>query len=123
MLRKVIAASFVLVLSVGVVFADEIRGVITKVDGNKITFAETKGKGQKGDEQTLTTTKDVKVVKGKFNKESKTVEAGDEIEGGLTSKTFTNISEKGVRALIVTKDNKITEIRVMQGRGGKKDKQ
>jgi hypothetical protein len=119
MLRKVIAASFVLVLSVGVVFADELRGVITKVDGNKITFYESKGKGQKGEEQTFTAAKKVKVVQGKFNKETKSVEAGDELEGGLTNKRFTNISEKGVRALIVTEGKKITEIRVF-GRGKKK---
>ena len=120
MLRKVIAASFVLVLSVGVLFAEELRGVITKVDGNKITFVEIKGKGQKGDEQTLTAAKNVKVVKGKFNKDTKSVEAGDELEGGLNHKMFSNISEKGVRALIVTEGKKITEIRVF-GRGKKKN--
>ncbi|HTU90606.1 MAG TPA: hypothetical protein VMF69_11070, partial [Gemmataceae bacterium] len=102
MLRKVIAASLVLVLSVGVVFADEIRAVITKVEGNKVTFAETKGKGQKGEEQTLTVAKDAKIVKGVFNKENKTIDAGDPLEGGLKHKMFTDISEKGVRALIIT---------------------
>lgn len=117
MLRKVIAASLVLVLSVGVVFADEIRAVIIKVEGNKVTFAEMKGKGQRGDEQTLPVAKKVKVVKGKFNKETKTVDAGDELPGGLKHDMFTNIGEKGVRALIVTDDKKITEIRVF---GGKK---
>lgn len=120
MLRKVIAASFVLVLSVGVMFADELRGVITKVDGNKITFAERKGK-EKGEEQTFTAAKDVKVVNGKFNKDTKSVEAGDELEGGLKHKMFTNISEKGVRAMIVTDGKKITEIRVFKGRGKKKE--
>lgn len=119
MLRKVIAASLVLVLSVGVMFADELRGVITKVDGNKITFAERKGK-EKGEEQTFTAAKNVKVVKGKFNRETKSVEAGEELEGGLNHKMFTNISEKGVRAMIVTEGKKITEIRVF-GRGKKKN--
>jgi hypothetical protein len=123
MLRKVIAASLVLVLSVGVVFADEIRAVITKVEGNKITFAEMKGKGQKGDEQTLPVAKSVKIVKGKFNRETKTFEAGDELPGGLKHKMFTDIPEKGVRALIVTEGNKVTEIRVFGGKGGGKKKQ
>ncbi|HEY7326737.1 MAG TPA: hypothetical protein VH592_03800 [Gemmataceae bacterium] len=120
MLRKVLAASLVVVLSVGVAFADEIRAVITKVEDGKVTFAESKGKGEKGDEQTLPVAKNVKVVKGKFNKETKTVEAGDELPGGLKHKMFTEISEKGVRALIVTEDKKITEIRVF---GGGKKKQ
>jgi hypothetical protein len=73
MLRKVIAASLVLVLSVGVVLADEIRAVITKVDGNKVTFAERKGKGERGEEQTLPVAPNVKIVQGKFNKETKCV--------------------------------------------------
>ncbi len=120
MLRKVIAASLVLGLSVGVCFAGQFRGLITKVDGNKVTFTEMKGKGQKGDEHTLTVAKDVKVVKGMFNKETKKVEAGDAIEGGLKSKAFTSIGEKGVPATIITDDDKkITEIRVMQRRGKK----
>ncbi len=121
MLRKVFAASIVLVLGAGIAFADEIRAVITKVDGNKVTFAPTKGKGQKGDEQTLTAASNVKVVKGKFNKETKKAEAGDDIEGGLKHKMFSNISDKGVRAVIVTDNNKITEIRVLGGGKKKKD--
>jgi hypothetical protein len=120
MLRKVVGAAVILVLFVGVAFAEEIQAVITKVDGNKVTFAPTKGKGKKGDEQTLPVATGVKVVKGKFNKETKTVEAGDAIADGIKDKVFSDISEKGVRALIVTdSDNKkITEIRVL--RGGKK---
>lgn len=122
MLRKVIAASLVLVLSVGVVLADEIRAVITKVEGNKVTFAERKGKGQKGEEQTLPVAKNVKVVKGKFNRETKSFEAGDELPGGLKNKRFSDIPERGVGALIVTDGKKITEIRVFGGKGKGKGK-
>ena len=119
MLRKVIAASLVLVLSVGVVFADEIRGVITKVEGNKVTFAPTK-KGEKGAEQTLPVAKDLKVSRWKFDKETKKAESVGAIEEGLKHKMFSNIGEKGIRATIVTDaDNKnITEIRVF----GKRNK-
>lgn len=121
MLRKVIGAALVLVLSAGFVFADEIRAVITKVDGGKVTFTPRKGK-EKGDEQTLPVAKDVKVVRGKFNKETKKVEVGDPIDEGLKHKMFSDISEKGIPAVIVTdSDNKkITEIRVF-GRGKKKE--
>lgn len=120
MLRKVVAASLILVFCVGVTFADELFGRITKVEGNKVTFTPFKGK-EKGEEQTFTVSKNVKVVKGKFNKETKSVEAGDELEGGLKHKMFKDIGEKGIFAQIVTDDNKIKEIRVMQRKGKKKE--
>jgi hypothetical protein len=121
MLRKIAGAMIVLVFCVGIMMADEIRAIIIKVDGDKVTFSENKGKGERGPEQTLTVSDKVKVVKGKFNKETKKLEAGDDIENGLKNEMFTSIGEKGVGAVIVTDDNKkITEIRV---KGKKKDKQ
>jgi hypothetical protein len=136
MLRKVVSAFVVLALCVGFTLAEEVRVFITKVDGDKITYQENlskggkggKGKVEKGPEKTLPVTSTVKVVKGKFNMETKKLEAGDPIEKGLKDDTFTKIdAEKGVQATIVTDaDNKnITEIRVGGGRGGKnkKDKQ
>jgi hypothetical protein len=124
MLRKVVCAAFVLVLCVGFTLADEIGALITKVDGDKVTFTEMKGFGkdaEKGKTHTLPVAKDVKVVKGKFNKETMKMEAGEAIEGGLKDKMFTEIGEKGVRATVITdKDNKtITEIRafVFKGKG------
>jgi hypothetical protein len=115
MLRKVLAASLVLVLSAGVVFADEIRAVITKVEGHKITFSKIEGKGKdfkKGEEQTLPVAKDVKVLR--------MVKKGEEpepLEGGLKNKMFKDIPEKGLFARITTEENKITEIRVFRFRG------
>jgi hypothetical protein len=125
MLRKVVGTAVVLVLCVGVALADEIRAVITKVEGDKVTFAEAKGKGEKGPEKTLPVADNVKVVKGKFNKETKKVEVGDEIDKGLKNDMFSKIGEKGMGAMIVTDaDNKkITEIRVFGGGKKKKDKQ
>ena len=119
MLRRVVSAMVVLGFVVGVAMADEIRAIIIKVDGDKVTFAENKGKGERGDEKTLPVSDKVKVVKGKFNPETKKLEAGDKIDNGLKNELFTKIGDKGLRALIVTdKDNKrITEIRVG---GGKK---
>jgi hypothetical protein len=117
-----IGAGILMVLCVGMTMADEIRAVITKVEGDKVTFAENKGKGEKGEEKTLPVDEKVKVVKGNFNKEAKKVEAGEAIEGGLKAEQFNKIGEKGVRALIITdaENKKITEIRVM---GGGKNKQ
>jgi hypothetical protein len=119
MLRKVIGAALVLVLSAGFVFADEIRAVITKVEGNKVTFAPIEGKGKdakKGPEKTLPVSKDLKVVGMKRNPDTKKFEPGDAIEGGLKAKMFSEISEKGVGGMIVTDDDNktIKEIRVFQ---------
>jgi hypothetical protein len=121
MLRKVFCAVTILALAVGFSLAEEIRAVITKVDGKNITFAEYKGKGEKGSEQTLPVADNVKIVKGKYNQETKKLEPGDALESGLKNEVFSKIDEKGLRATIVTdSDNKkIAEIRV--GGGRKKD--
>src|SRR5258708_39556344 len=113
MLRRVVGAVIVLGLFIGVTMADEIRAIIIKVDGDKVTFAENKGKGERGEEKTLPVTDKGKVVKGKFDKETKKLEAGDVIENGLKNELFTKIGEKGLGALSITdKDNKnIAEIR------------
>ena len=125
MLRKVVGAVVLLFLCLGLAMAEEIRAIITKVEGDKITFAENKGKGEKGPEKTLPVASKVKVVKGKFNKDTKQIEAGDEIEKGLKDEMFSKdkIGEKGLQALIVTDaDNKkITEIRVTAKGKKKKD--
>jgi hypothetical protein len=123
MLRKVVGAVVVLVLFVGVTLADEIMAAISKVEGGKVTFTEMKGKEKVGEAKTMPVADKVKVVKGKFDKDTMKVTAGDDIEDGLKNKMFSEIGEKGVRAQIVTdKDNKtITEIRILGG-GKKKDK-
>src|SRR5688572_22957722 len=94
MFRRVVCALFVLGVAVGITLSAEMRGVITKVEGNKITFAEMKGK-EKSPEKTYTVADNVKVFKGKFNKDTKKVEVGDAIPGGLKAEPFSKISEKG----------------------------
>ena len=72
------------------------------------------------DDVTLTAIETCKVVKGVFNKETKKLDAGDAIEGGLKADVFDRAPTKGVRALVITdNDNKIIEIRT----GGKKKNQ
>src|SRR5262249_46634662 len=100
MFAKLVGAGSLLLLCIGITFADEIRAVITKVEGDRVTFAESKGKGQKGQERTLPVADNVKVVKGKMNRDTRKLESGDAISEGLRNKMFTEISEK------------ITEIRV-----------
>jgi hypothetical protein len=114
-MRRVLIAAPIFLVCLGVALGEEFRGVIKKVDGNKITVL----KGKKGDtkEVTLTVVENVKVSKGKFNKETKKLEAGDPIENGLKNELFA----KDTRATIVTNDDgKVTEIRV--GGGGRKKK-
>lgn len=121
MFRRLVCALFVLMLTVGIALAAEMRGVITKVEGDKITFVEVKGK-EKGAAKTYTVADNVKIFKGKFNKDTKKVEAGDAIAGGLKAGVFSKIGEKGVAAAIVTDaGDKVTEIRVTGG-GKKKAK-
>jgi len=63
----------------------------------------------------LTAADNVKVVHGKFNKQTLKIEAGEPIEGGLKSKLFTDAGEKGVPAALITDvgSKKITEVRVL----------
>jgi hypothetical protein len=125
MLRRFVAAVAVLGLCLGVALADEFGAVITKVQDGKVTFTKfKKGEGkkfEKGPEMTLPTAATVKVVSGKFNPDTKKLEAGEPLAGGLKNERLSNIGEKGVFATIVTDaDNKkITEIRI-GGKGKKK---
>jgi hypothetical protein len=127
MFRKMVCAGFVVLCGLSVAVAAEFNATISKVDGNNVTFTKRekgqKGqKGQKGEPMTLTAAKDVKVANGKYNKDTNKVEVGEPLSGGLTNEKLSNISDKGVRAHIITSEDgkTITEIHIMQGgRGGK----
>ena len=131
MFRKLIYSMVVMVVAIGVVAAEEFTATITKVDGDKVTYQKYK-KGEKGkkgekdgDAVTLTVAKDAKITKGKFNFKDKKFEAGDAIEGGLKSETFTKLdAEKGVTARITTSDDNksITAISTFSFGGGFKGK-
>ena len=105
MFRKVVGIAVVCMFCVGVVLAEPVRGIITKVDGDKITFMKTTFNKdtktlEKGDAQVLTVGADCKITGGKFNKDTKKLEAGDPLEGGLKNKLFAEIGEKGVGATV-----------------------
>jgi hypothetical protein len=127
---KVVYSVTAVLAFVGLAMGDSFTAVITKVDGGKVTFKKFLGfnKEEKkidlGEEMTLPVAADVKVSKGKFNKEEKKIVADTPIEGGVKGEAFKNIPEKGMFASITTStDNKkITEI-VVGGFGkGKKKK-
>ena len=123
MLRKMVCAGVILVCGLGVALADEFRATITKVDGNNVTFTKRAKKGEKGESMTLPVAKSVKVLNGKYNQDTKKVEAGEPLAGGLTNEKLTSIGEKGQAAVITTSDDgkTITEILITKG-GGRKGK-
>jgi len=118
MLRKLVCSMVVMVVAIGFVSAAEYTATITKIDGGKVTLQKYKKakKGEKaekeGDEFTLPTAANAKVVYGEVKKGMAT--PGDAIEGGLKAELFTKAGDKGVVARITTegegKDEKVTQI-------------
>jgi hypothetical protein len=88
-MRKFIGASAVVLVAFTIATAEEVTGVISKIDGNKVTFK--KGgfgfgkKEDKSEEVVLTVAADAKVTKAKtsFADKKFTIESGDPYEGGL----------------------------------------
>jgi hypothetical protein len=125
-MKKFAFAATVLIVGVGFAMSEEFRAVITKVDGDKVTFHKITGggkgkKGEKGEAMTLPVAKDLKVVKGKFNAETKKLEAGDAITGGLKADVFSK-GEANVRITTDADNKTITQIMTFGGFGDKKKK-
>jgi hypothetical protein len=105
MFRKLACAMFVMMaVSFGFVVADEFPAIITKVDGDKISFFKTKKGKKDGEEITIPAIEKVRVAKGKFDKAEKKWTEGDAIEGGVKAEIFTKIDDKGVVVRITTDD-------------------
>ena len=139
-MKKFLFAAVCTLTLVGYVIADEFSAVITKVDGNNVSYFKTKapaggkgggkggfGKAEKdGTEQKAVAAASVKVSKGMFDMESKSFKAGDAIEGGLKNDMFKTIdAEKGVNVTLTIADSgadkgKITSIVTKGGKGKKK---
>jgi len=133
--RKFVCAAVVTLVAFGAAMSGEFNGIITKIEGDTVTFQKTK-KGEKGkagepdgEAVKLKVTSSTGVFKTKFDKEAKKLVKGDAIEGGLKAEMFTaKFPEKGVRATIVTKGDElkagdeITEIRTFGGGFIKKKK-
>jgi hypothetical protein len=129
MFRKLLGTLFVFTVTLGLVGAEELRGRITKVDGDKITLQKYK-KGEKGkdgekdgDPVTLKVAKDAKIAKAKFNKKEMKLEAGDEIKEGLKNEIFSKLGEKGLNVRVTEEKGVVSQILTVQFGGGiKKDK-
>ena len=136
-MRKFIAASLALLLSVAVASADEFVGFITTFEDNQMTVKKSKGT-EAPEEVTLKFDDNVKIFRSKFNKDTQKIEAGEAFEGGKEAlaklvketaekvKKWTEEGKKGfgpgVFASIVTEGDKVIEIRVTGGGTKKADK-
>ena len=134
-MRKFVAASLVFVIVNAVAAADEFVGFITKFEDGKMSVKRSKGT-EPPEEFTLKVADNVKIVRGKVNKDTMKIEAGEDYEGGkdALAKQVKETAEKvkkwneegkkgfglGVFASIVTEGDTVTEIRVT---GGGKKKQ
>jgi hypothetical protein len=122
MFAKLAGVLVLTMVSVGLAAAEEFGAMITKVDGDNVTFYKTQFKGgklEKGKPTTLTA-RDAKVYQGKiqFNKEEKKIDIvpGDAIEGGLKNELFKLTGKASLTARITTSDDNksITRIVVLK---------
>src|SRR5262249_55247856 len=97
--------------------SEEFRAVITRVADGEVTFTRAIAckDARKGEEQTLPVADKVKVARGKVDRETNEVEAGEPIAGGLKNELFTRMADKGVMADLVTdsENKKIAEIYIL----------
>ncbi len=136
-MRKFVAASLVLVLSVTFAEAEVFVGFLTKFEGTKMTVKKSKGT-EPPEEITLILADNARIVRGKVNNATMKIEAGEAFEGGKEAlakqvretaervRKWTEEGKKGfglgVFASIVTEGNKVTEIRITGGGKKKQDK-
>ncbi|HEX3315042.1 MAG TPA: hypothetical protein VHR72_09140 [Gemmataceae bacterium] len=107
MLRTLACAALILAVTFTLASAEEVKGRITKVEGDKISFTVAPAaKGQKGEMKTYDAVKDVKVYK--MDKKTKL-----DVAGGLTAPEFANLAKRGIPVTLnVNGDNKVTEITI-----------
>jgi hypothetical protein len=118
-MRTFVCAAVVALAAVGFAAAEEFTALIVKCDAKAgcIEYKKYTGKGKdkKVDDTSKKAdlAKDAKIIKGKFDPDTKKAVDGDAIEKGLENELFSN--EKGVVATITTNDDgKVTKIRVNQ---------
>ena len=134
-MNKILAGLSVFLLACGSARADELHvGVVSKVDGDKVSFILFKDKNPNkflqggkqqlsGDPMVLTALSTVKVCKASFDPtalkpKNAAVIVGDPITGGLKSDVFAK-GDARVR-ITVGSDNKIVEVLVFEGKKKKK---
>src|SRR5262249_19685996 len=111
----------------GFAAAEEFGAMITRVNGDQVTFYKTptnpRAKVQKGKTITLSA-KDAVVFHGKiqFNKDAKKVEIvpGDAIDGGLANDVFELRGKASIAARITTSDDGMSIDRILSLKPGAK---
>ena len=127
MFEKLAGVLVLMSVSVSFVAAEEFGAMITKVDGDNVTFYKTPSKPgekpQKGEAITLPA-KNAKVYQGKiqFNMEKKMVEivVGDAIEGGLKNEVFKLVGKASIAARITIADDNKSITRILALKPGAK---
>lgn len=104
MLRNVMCAVAVLGLSLGLAFAEPVKGKITAIEGGKLTavVGADKKAGKAGESKTFDIAKGCKVCK--MDGKNKV-----EVPGGLGADELKNLG-KGVGATLEVNDGKVSEI-------------
>src|SRR5262245_7007622 len=96
--------------TVGLGSAEEARVYILKIEGKRVTAEAVGKKGGTPHEMVFFLKDGVKVVRGTFNKETKKLEPGEAVEGGITNKIF---SDKVSAQVVFDANRTISEIRVL----------
>lgn len=114
MIIRLLLAGLVPLLVLGSVQADEYTGTLVKVEENKVTFS--RGVGKKKQTLTLPAGDNCRVVVARYNKKTKSIEAGDDIAGGLKHPLFQKLEKEAVEAWIRTdaSNERILELRLYQ---------
>ena len=114
-MRKIMAVAVVFAIGLGIAMAEEVRGTIKSVNGEKLTITKQAKKGEKGDDVSYTVPASAKILKGTFNKDTKKIEAGDALEGGLKNEMV----KEGARATVTVDGEKVSQV-IISGAGKKK---
>lgn len=121
-MRKFVAAGVVLLAMFSIALAEEVRVIITKIDGDKVTYFENKGMGEKGPEQTATGFEKAQILKGKGGKGGKVTAVGEALAGDERAAAIKIAEGKTLNGLATIEDKKISKLIVVTGKGGKKKK-
>ena len=111
MFRVLAGATLALALTIALAPASEVKGKITRVNGNSISITTTPSDGEKPEMKTLIADKDVMVYR---LVKKKRVEVPD----GLKATDFQNIGKNGVVATVIINDDakRVTEITISAGK-------
>jgi hypothetical protein len=115
MMARFCCTLLVLVACQGWLLAEEFTAVISKVEQGKVTYRRSPAK-KKDAERVLPASKNCRVFLAQYNQDTKKIEPGDEVAGGLKNDLFARIPPPGIDARVITdaEGKAITEIRIFQ---------